>query len=155
VLVVCVVGIAYIALFVAIDATVEAYAETAQQMMIRLAVVTMALVGAVVLILSVAQRAEEQTRVFEERARLSHEQLEHLVQVAQEEARLQGVLVAIRELAPWLALDVPDVATAAVSARIMEASGTDLVTVQSGVASLTPREREVAGLIGQGRRVAR
>ena len=63
------------------------------------------------------------------------------MQAAQEEARLQGALLTIRELAPWV---TPNAARSRVPERTS--------TIAKSVAEvLTTREREVALLIAQGK----
>jgi DNA-binding CsgD family transcriptional regulator len=140
----CVAAVAYIVLFAAVDALLEAHVATAQQMVIRLVVVSTALVGAVTYVLLRARVAQEQVRLMQEQA-------ERRVQAAQEEARLAGALLTMRELAPWLAHDAPHLASAA---EAIEVSGAAVLR-ESGhgaeVASLTPREREIAILIAHGR----
>ncbi len=58
----------YIAVFAAIDALLEANAETAHQMLVRLVVVGSALVAGAVLILSVVRRSEQSARLARDEA---------------------------------------------------------------------------------------
>jgi DNA-binding NarL/FixJ family response regulator len=126
-------AVAYIAIFAIMDAQLETHIETGHQMLIRLIVVSLALVGALGAILHVVLRA-----------RAAQEESDRRIQAAQEEARLQGALLTIRELAPWVA---PNAARARVPDRAspIGPAGTLVTKV------LTTREREVALLIAQGK----
>jgi DNA-binding CsgD family transcriptional regulator len=125
-------GIVYIAIFAVMDFQLETHTETGYQMLIRLVVVSLALVGALGAILHVVLRA-----------RAAQEAADRRMQAAQEEARLQGALLTIRELAPWVA---PIGARARVPERASTIAAGALVTKV-----LTAREREVALLIAQGK----
>jgi DNA-binding NarL/FixJ family response regulator len=126
-------AVAYIAIFALMELQLETHTEPGHRMLIRLIVVSIALVGALGAILHVVLRA-----------RAAQEEADRRMQAAQEEARLQGALLTIRELAPWV---TPNAARSRVPERVssVAASG-GLVTKV-----LTTREREVALLIAQGK----
>jgi DNA-binding NarL/FixJ family response regulator len=126
--------VAYIAIFAIMDSQLETHAETGHQMLIRLTVVSIALVGALGAIMHVVLRA-----------RAAQEEADRRMQAAREEARLQGALLTIRELAPWVA---PNAARSfpAGRTRLPEHAASPLVSKV-----LTTREREVAMLIAQGK----
>jgi len=138
---VCVASVCYIGLFVAIDGLLEAYEETAQKVLIQLLVVSMVLLGSVVVLMYLLQRARD-----------VHEQAERSGQRAGEDARLRGALLAMREVASWPPQHGPHLASAVRRASIPSvAPPTESVAGQADVLLLTPREREVAILIAQGR----
>jgi DNA-binding CsgD family transcriptional regulator len=139
----CLGGLAYIALFATIDALLEVYVETTYQMLIRLVLVSTALTGAIVLLMALAHRV----RAAQEKVRLVQEQAEQRVQAAQEEAGLQRALLTLHVLAQ----DAPDGIRATTPARNGPAPAAPAVARQTQVAVLTPREREIAVLIAQGR----
>jgi len=140
-LLVCVASICYIGLFAAIDGLLETYAETAHQVLIQLLVVSMALLGLVVVLVYLLQRAWD-----------VHEQGEGSGQLAGEDARPRGALLGIREVASWLPPHTPLLASAVRRASIPGVvPSTESVAGQADVLLLTPREREVAILIAQGR----
>jgi len=123
-------AVAYIAIFAVMELQLETHTEPGYRMLIRLIVVAIALVGALGAILHVVLRA-----------RAAQEEADRRMQAAQEEARLQGALLTIRELAPWV---TPNTARSRVPDRTS--------TIAKSVAKvLTTREREVALLIAQGK----
>ena len=123
-------AVAYIAIFAVMELQLETHTEPGYRMLIRLIVVAIALVGALGAILHVVLRA-----------RAAQEESDRRMQVAREEARLQGALLTIRELAPWV---TPNAARSRVPDRTS--------TIATSVAKvLTTREREVALLIAQGK----
>jgi DNA-binding NarL/FixJ family response regulator len=132
-------AVAYIAIFAVMDSLLETHTETGHQMLIRLTVVSIALVGALVAILHVVLHA-----------RAAQEEADRRMQSAQEEARLQGALLTIRELAPWVA---PNAARAFPAGRTRLPDQGSPVAPAGPVVSkvLTMREREVAMLIAQGK----
>jgi DNA-binding NarL/FixJ family response regulator len=132
-------AVAYIAIFAVMDSLLETHTETGHQMLIRLTVVSIALVGALVAILHVVLHA-----------RAAQEEADRRMQSAQEEARLQGALLTIRELAPWVA---PNAARAFPAGRTRLPDQSSPVAPAGPVVSkvLTMREREVAMLIAQGK----
>jgi DNA-binding NarL/FixJ family response regulator len=131
-------AVAYIAFFALMDAQLEAHAETGHRMLTRLVVVSVALVGALGAILYVILHA-----------RAAQEEADRRMQTAQEEARLQGALLTIRELAPWVAPNVSRSATATRTRPPERAPAPPGVRSVSAKV-LTTREREVAMLIAQG-----
>jgi DNA-binding CsgD family transcriptional regulator len=143
--------VAYIVVFATIDGILEAHLETAHQMLIRLVVVAIALVVAVVFVLSVVHRSEQQARILAEEARLAREQAEREVLTAHQEGRVQGTMLTIREFAPWLGMEASSAAAAASSARASEPVPAGGSASDGQVGMLTPREREVAVLIALGR----
>ena len=153
-----VVAVAYIAFFAVLDAQLETHAATNQQMTIRLIVVTIALVGALGALMHVLLRA-----------RAAQDEIDRRMQKAQEEARLQGALLTIRELAPWVGPKRAPSGGRVAGPRVAGVAGGaegsagesrarpfafDAAALSGRVANsrlLTTREREVALLIAQGR----
>ena len=140
-------AVLYIAFFAVLDAQLETHAETNKQMLIRLVVVSVALVGAMGALMHVILRG-----------RADQDEIDRRVQAAQEEARLQGALLTIRELAPWVAPSAAGRPPAGGPRRVSEPRPgpivLDTAAISGRVASnrvLTTREREVALLIAQGR----
>ena len=132
-------AVAYIAVFAVMDSQLETHTETGHQMLIRLIVVSLAVVGALGAILHVVLRA-----------RAAQEAVDRRMQAAQEEARLQGALLTIRELAPWVA---PNAARSFTATRTRVADRTSAFAAAGALVTkvLTTREREVALLIAQGK----
>jgi DNA-binding CsgD family transcriptional regulator len=132
-------AVAYIAVFAVMDWQLETHTETAHRMLIRLIVVSIALVGALGAIMHVVLHA-----------RAAQEEADRRMQAAQEEARLQGALLTIRELAPWVA---PNAARSFPAARTrLPDRGSPLAAADPFASKvLTAREREVAMLIAQGK----
>jgi DNA-binding NarL/FixJ family response regulator len=131
-------AVLYIALFAVVDFLLETHAETGQQQVIRLVVVTIALVGALAVCVH-----------FVLRLRAAQDAADRRLQAAQEEARLQGALMTIRELAPWIG---PHAKSGL--ARQGDRHATEVVVPPPArsltTKLLTSREREVAMLIAQG-----
>src|SRR5207302_8685084 len=118
------------------DSQLETHTETGHQMLIRLIVVSLALAGPLGAILHVVLPA-----------RAAHGAVDGRMQAVQEEARLQGALLTIRELAPWVA---PNAARSFTTTRTRVAERTS-ATGALVTRVLTTREREVALLIAQGK----
>src|SRR5438067_9507436 len=143
----CATGLMCIAIFAGTDAFLERYADTSQQMLIRLVVVSTALSGAMLLLLSMAHRL----RAAKDQIRLNHEQAQTRLHAAQEQARLEGVLLMLRELVPRLNLDAGGISPAAGSARNGKPPAAKHGHDPSEPSMLTPREWEIAAHVAGGR----
>src|SRR5438874_12925524 len=91
-------------------------------MLIRLVVVSTALSGAMLLLLAMAHRL----RAAKDQIRLNHGQAQTRLHAAQEQARLAGVLLMLRELVPRLSTW-----TQVVSARPLVQLGTANLPLRS------------------------
>ena len=118
----CLAGGGYILAFAAVDALLEAHAPTSQQMLIRLVLIALALLGALAVLIQVLLR--ERAAAAEADRRI-------------QESRLEGALLTLRELRLTNRQRpvVPD---------------SDVLAAHPEAAVLTPREREVAMLIAHG-----
>jgi DNA-binding NarL/FixJ family response regulator len=132
-------AVLYIALFAVLDVLLETHVETGYRQLIRLVVVTIALIGALAVFVQ-----------FVMRLRAEQEATERRLQAVREEARLQGALMTIRELAPWIGPNVKHGSARPADRRPGESS--EPVPLRPLTTKLlTTREREVAQLIAQGK----
>jgi DNA-binding CsgD family transcriptional regulator len=148
----CAAVVGYIALFAVLDAQLETHAETSHQMLVRLTIVVIALIGALGVLMHVILRARAAQEESERRLQAAQEETDRRLQALQEEARLEGALLTIRELAPWVA---PNTSHTATATRVRTSGAPPVVGMLPSQPSnsrlLTSREREVAMLIAQGR----
>ena len=148
----CAAVVGYIALFAVLDAQLEAHAETSHQMLVRLTIVVIALVGALGVLMHVILRARAAQEESERRLKAAQDETDRRLRELQEEARLEGALLTIRELAPWVS---PNTGHTATATRPRTTEMPQAVVAVGNQASrsklLTTREREVAMLIAQGR----
>jgi DNA-binding CsgD family transcriptional regulator len=130
VLLACLAGAAYVGLFAIIDALLEAHTPTSQQMLIRIVLVAMALLGALAILVYVLQRERAAAAAAEQRV---------------EKARFEGALLTLRELGIKTPGPVDGGTRAGGPAPAALADSYPEVSV------LTARERQVALLIARGR----
>ena len=130
VLVACLAGAGYVGLFAVIDALLEAHTPTSLQMLIRIVLVAMALLGAIAILVYVLLRERAVTAAADQRV---------------EKARFEGALLTLRELGS----KPPGQQDA--DMRLGNVSTAGWANHYPEVGVLTARERQVALLIARGR----
>src|SRR5919202_5204439 len=126
----CLAVAAYVGLFAIIDALLEAHTPTSQQMLIRIVLVAMALLGALAILVYVLQRERAAAAAAEQRV---------------EKARFEGALLTLRELG----IKTPGPVEGGTPVR--NGVPAALADTSPEVSVLTARERQVARLIARGR----
>jgi DNA-binding CsgD family transcriptional regulator len=130
VLLACLAGAAYVGLFAIVDALLEAHTPTSQQMLIRIVLVAMALLGAIAILVYVLQHERAAMAAAEQRV---------------EKARFEGALLTLRELG----IKTPGPVEGGTPVR--NGVPASLADTSPELSVLTARERQVALLIARGR----
>jgi DNA-binding CsgD family transcriptional regulator len=126
----CAAGAAYVGLFAVVDTLLEAHTPTSQQMLVRIVLVAMALLGAIAILVYVLQRERAAMAAADQRV---------------EKARFEGALLTLRELG------IKPPRPAEGGTPVPNGAPAALADTSPEVSVLTARERQVALLIGRGR----
>jgi DNA-binding CsgD family transcriptional regulator len=125
----------YLLFFATVDALLEEYAETSNQMLVRVVLVSVALLGGLAVLLHLLQRERSVAAAAECRVQEARQQIQ--------EARFDAALLTVRELG----LRGPQPSSDATPRLLLSAA---VLGGRGDAALLTAREREVAVLIARG-----